>query len=526
MSRRAGTVRRVIVLRRHDELDLDLYRRVTIEHEHVTIDPALLQRVDEARQAMAARLAAGEQLYGVTTGLGLFAGRRIAGADQAALQRAIVVGRAAGVGPPYDQAIVRGTMLLRLTGFLAGHTGVPAALCTYLADRLNERWYPVVPASRPGTAGETIPLCHLFQTFLGEGEVFVDGHRRPAEEALAGRGVAPYELSLKDGLALINGAPLAAALGADALARCELLLDQATVVGALTAALMGVSWRPYARRVADLKGDPGQRLVATRLAAFAPGRDAHTGSHQAPVSLRVLPQVHGAAYDVIAHLRAQVDRELRAVTDSPILLDAVGEEPAGFYPTGNFHSQALSLALDAAAIAMAQVAALSEKRLHRLLDSRFSGLPDQLAADAERGGSGLVSLHKSVVGLCAENRLLAAPASIHTADTSGGQEDFQAFTGLAASKLSALLDNVELILANELVADRQAHALGSRASFDRYSMLQSPRSPSTPTWSRAIDRSHRSWRQCGPWSGPDRSAPRRTWVRVVGGGHDHATGGR
>ena len=180
------------------------------------------------------------------------------------------------------------------------------------------------------------------------------------------------------------------------------------------------------------------------------------------MSLRVLPQVHGAAHDVIDHLRAQVDREMGAVTDSPILLDAAGDEPAGFYPTGNFHSQALSLALDAAAIAMAQVAALSEKRLHRLLDSRFSGLPDQLAADAERGGSGLVSLHKSVVGLCAENRLLAAPASIHAADTSGGQEDFQAFTGLAASKLSALLDNVELILANELVADRQAHSLGAR----------------------------------------------------------------
>ena len=214
MSRRPGTVRRVIVLRRHDELDLDLYRRVTIEHEHVTIDPALLQHVDEARRAMEARLA-GEPVYGVTTGLGLFAYWPIAGADQGALQRAIVVGRAAGVGPPYDEAIVRGTMLLRLTGFLAGHAGAPVALCTYVVDRLNERWYPVVPASRPGTAGETIPLCHLFQTFLGEGEVFVDGQRRSADEALAGAGVAPYELSLKDGLALINGAPLAAALGAD-----------------------------------------------------------------------------------------------------------------------------------------------------------------------------------------------------------------------------------------------------------------------------------------------------------------------
>ena len=152
------------------------------------------------------------------------------------------------------------------------------------------------------------------------------------------------------------------------------------------------------------------------------------------------------------------------MTDSPLYLDASGGEPAGFYPSGNFHSQALTLALDAAAIAMAQVAALSEKRLHRLLDARFSGLPEQLAADGADGGSGLVSLHKSVVGLCAENRLLASPASIHAADTSSGQEDFQAFTGLAAGKLAALLDNVELVLANELVADRQADALGAAAS--------------------------------------------------------------
>jgi histidine ammonia-lyase len=453
----------VIVLRRHDQLDLDTYWRVASGHEPLTIDPALLDHVEERRRAMEAHLAAGATAYGVTTGLGHFADREVAAADQLALQRAIVVGRAAGIGPPYDEAIVRGTMLLRLTGFLAGHTGVTAVLCTYIAERLNTGWFPVVPASRPGTAGETISLCHLFQTFLGEGEVLVDGERRPASAGLADDGAAPYELLLKEGLALINGAPLAAALGAEALRRCEALLEHATLIGALTTALMGASWRPYSRRVAAAKGDPGQHVVTARLAALATGGDAASNGKQAPVSLRVLPQVHGAAHDVVTLLRSHVDRELRAVTDSPLFLDAADDEPAGFYPTGNFHSQGLSLALDAAAIAMAQVGALSEKRLHRLLDGRFSGLPDQLAADASRGGSGLVSLHKSVVGLCAENRLLANPASIHSADTSAGQEDFQAFTGLAASKLAALLDNVELTLANELVADRQARALGGRA---------------------------------------------------------------
>ena len=451
------------MLRRHDELDLDGYRRLVTGHEALSVDAALLRHVGERRRAMERHLAAGATAYGVTTGLGYFADRAIPGSDQAALQRSILVGRAAGIGPPYDEAVVRGTMLLRLTGFLAGHTGVTPALCSFIADRLNARWHPVVPASRPGSAGETIPLCHLFQTFIGEGEVFVAGNAVPAAAALADAGVEPYQLELKEGLALINGAPLAAALGAEALNRCEELLDAATIAGALTASLVGASWRPYSKRVAEAKGDAGQRLVAARLAALGAGAGAGVSADrpQAPVSLRVLPQVHGAAHDVVAHLGEQVRGELRAVTDSPLYLDAAGGEPAGFYPTGNFHSQALSLALDGAAIAMTQVAALSETRLHRLLDARFSGLPDQLAADAATGGSGLVSLHKSVVGLCAENRLLASPASVHTADTSAGQEDFQAFTGLAASKLTRLLDNVELALAYELVADRQAHALAA-----------------------------------------------------------------
>jgi histidine ammonia-lyase len=317
-----------------------------------------------------------------------------------------------------------------------------------------------VPASRPGTAGETILLCHLFQTFIGEGEVLVGGEPMPAEAALARLGVAPYELQLKEGLALVNGAPLAPALAASLAARSQTLLEHATLLGALAVALVGAPTRPYTPRIGRLKGDPGQQRVHASLTELWGEEPAQDGP-QAPVSLRVLPQVHGAAHDQLDHLLAQLERELRAVTDSPLFLAAEGDEAEGFYPSGNFHSQALSLALDALAIAFTQVAALAEKRLHRLLDSRFSGLPDQLSPDLERGHCGVVALHKAVVGLCAENRLLAAPASVHASDTSSGQEDFQAFTALAADKLGRLLDNLELALAYELVALRQAHELSA-----------------------------------------------------------------
>ena len=453
----------MLVLEAHDQLDRDGYRRVVHEREPVAIDPRLLRHVETCRRGVLDLLAEGVSAYGVTTGLGYLRSRSIELEDQLPLQRSILVGRAAGVGPPLPEEVVRGAMLLRLTGFLSGQAGVSAELCSFIADRLNDGWSPVVPASRPGTAGETIPLCHLFQTFIGEGEVEEAGERASAADALAVRGLTPYELKTREGLALVNGAPLAPALAAALAPRAASVLEQATLLGAMAAALLGASARPYSPRIGRLKGDPGQLRVHARLAELLGGQEPLDDAPQAPVSFRVLPQVHGAAGDVLAGLEAQLERELRAVTDSPLWLEADAGEPAGFYPSGNFHSQALALALDSLAIAFAQVGALSEKRLHRLLDSRFSGLPEQLSPDPDRGHCGLVSLHKSVVGLCAENRLLAAPASVHAGDTSSGQEDFQAFTGLAADKLGRLLGNVELTLAYELVALRQAHDLRGEA---------------------------------------------------------------
>ena len=352
---------------------------------------------------------------------------------------------------------MRGALLLRLTGFLAGDAAVSPELCEFLAARLNDDWTPVVPSRGISSAGEVVALSHLFATLAGTGEVMAEGAVTGAAEALAQRGVAPYVPGLKEGLALVNGAPLAPALAAHLTARARALLEHATLAGALAAVLSGASARPYSPRIGTLKGDPAQQRIHARLSTLV-GPDAEWADRpQAPVSFRVLPQVHGAVLEQLEAAEAQVARELRAVTDSPLFLEADGAEPAGFYPSGNFHSQALCLALDALAIGVTQVANLSEKRLHRLLDSRFSHLPDQLAAEPGRQ-TGLVFLHKAVIGFAAD-RMLAAPAAVHTVDTSTGQEDFQAFTFLAAEQLGRILDNLELILASELLAARQAHHL-------------------------------------------------------------------
>jgi histidine ammonia-lyase len=303
-----------------------------------------------------------------------------------------------------------------------------------------------------------IALSHLFQTLAGEGEVEEDGGHVPAADALARRGVAPYEPGVKEGIALVNGAPLAPALTAHLTARARALLDHATLAGALSAALIGASLRPYSRRIGALKGDAGQQQVHAALLAWHAGGADWSDRPQPPVSFRVVPQVHGAAVGVLDHVDAQVRRELRAVTDSPLFLTADGDEPEGLYPSGNFHAQALALGLDALAVAFAQVGNLGEKRLHRLLDRRFSGLPDQLAAVPGRQ-TGLVFLHKSVTGYAAESRMLAAPASVHQLEGSSGQEDFEALTFVAAEQLERVLDNLELIVAAELLAARQARTL-------------------------------------------------------------------
>jgi histidine ammonia-lyase len=269
--------------------------------------------------------------------------------------------------------------------------------------------------------------------------------------------VKPYEPELKEGLALVNGAPFAPALAIHLLDRGRSLLEHATLAAALTAVLVGASARPFSPRIGRLKGDPHQVEVQERLLELLGGGDFGDRA-QAPVSLRVVPQVHGAVLAVLDAVEDRLEREVRGATDSPLYLPAADGEPEGFYPSGNFHSQALAFDLDFLAIAFAQVANLVEKRLHRLLDTRVSSLPEQLAA---RPGvqTGASVLHKGVVALCADNRMLATPASVNAADTSFGQEDFQAFAFLAADKLRRLLDNVELVLAYELLALRQARHL-------------------------------------------------------------------
>ena len=337
-------------------LDPDRYRRIVHDREPVAIEPEALARVETTRARLLAHLEQGGSAYGVTTGVGALAGTSLDADAQREFQRALLA-RGAGTGPPLPPDVVRGALLLRLAGFLDGAAGVSPALCAFLADRLNDGWSPVVPSQGISSAGEVVALSHLFGTLAGEGEVLEDGVRVPAAQALARRGVAPYAPGDQGGdRARQRRAARARARRLARLTRARSVLDHATLAGALAVAAPAARSRPHSTRIAALKGDPGQAEVTAALVAWHAGAEDWSDRPQPPVSTRVLPQVLGAVLDLVDHAGAQVERELRAVTDSPVLLDAVDDEPAGLYPSGNFHAQALAFALDALKIAFAQVA--------------------------------------------------------------------------------------------------------------------------------------------------------------------------
>ncbi|MDH4177777.1 MAG: aromatic amino acid ammonia-lyase [Thermoleophilia bacterium] len=438
-----------------DGLDRTAYLRVVHGGEAPAVPDDVLAAVDRGREAMLSAIASGLPAYGVTTGLGHLASVSVRPEDQEALQRSLLTGRASGLGPPLPTAVTRGAMLLRLSSFLSGRVGVGAALCRLLATLLAAGWEPVVPAGPYGAAGEIGPSAHLFQTLIGEGTVVLGGTELPARDALGRLGLEPFQVGAKEGLALVNGSPFATALGIEHTTRLRGLVETATTAATLQLAVTGAGAQALSPEVAAWQRDDTVNALARSVAAMLEGSASLADGAQPPVSARVALQVHAAAIDAIDVLDATLDRRLRAVTDSPLVLEGDETGSVAIAPSGGFHAVAVSLGLETLAIAATHVLNLVEKRLHRLHDARFSGLPEQLAAEPG-AQSGTVALHKAVVGLAADARSLAAPASVHALDTSAGQEDVQAFTFLAAERAGRIADNLESALACELVALRQA----------------------------------------------------------------------
>lgn len=432
--------------------------------EKVALAASARTRMDRSRLRVERAAASREPVYGVSTGFGALAGTRVAPLRQPELQIALIRSHAAGMGPPADREVVRATMLLRARTLAMGLSGVRPAVAEALLAMLNAQITPVVPIhGSVGCSGDLAPLAHIALALTGEGEVAdSDGVRRPAAQALRAAGLKRLKLETKEGLALINGTDGMLGILALACADAERLFRTADVTAAMSAeALLGTD-RPFQPHLHEIRPHPGQVASAANLARLMHGSGivaSHRHSRHAvqdSYSVRCSPQVAGAARDTLDFARRTATIELASAVDNPVVLDT-GEVES----TGNFHGEPLAFAADFLAIAAAEVGAISERRVDRLLDPhRSEGLPPFLAEEPGVN-SGLMVAQYTAAALVAENRRLAAPASVDSIPTSGMQEDHVSMGWGAAIKLRAVLDNLTRILAVELVA--AARALDMRA---------------------------------------------------------------
>lgn len=325
-------------------------------------------------------------------------------------------------------------------------------LCSFIVDRLNDDFVPAVPRRGIGCAGEVIPLSHAFQTFLGVGQVITsEGRLQDARTALAERGVAPYEPGVKEGVALLAGAPGVTALGIARHRGARILFGQLLIGAACSVEALRAPLDPYDEAVGRLAEDSELSQVLGRLGEALRGSSEDRQQGQAPVSFRVIPQVLTHLGRTIGRFGEDVRRALRAVTDSPAYLEG------RFLTNGGFHEIEVAAGMDSLALALIRAVELAAQRIHRLLDHRFSRLPDQLTPRPV--GCGLVVVQKRAVGVVNELRRLGAPACLGLADTSLGQEDAMTFGFEAAEKLRRVEELVREILACELLVARQAWAL-------------------------------------------------------------------
>jgi histidine ammonia-lyase len=432
---------------------------------------------DDARERVAGGHAvierlvdAGEVVYGVTTGFGALASTFVPPERTRELQERLLLSHAAGVGQPLPTEIVRAMLLLRANTLALGHSGCRVELIERLLQLLRRRIHPIVPAQGSvGASGDLAPLAHLALPLIGHGQVEVDGRVTAAHAALAEAGLEPLVLEPKEGLALLNGTQMMSAIGALVLARADRLARTASVAAAISVEALRGTEVAFSSALQSTRPHPGQVRTAAELRWLL--RDsgiqrAHHGDDhrvQDPYSLRCVPQVHGAARDAFDQLRRVLDIELNSATDNPLVFPQGGEVPADALATGrglvisggNFHGEPVALALDYAKLALAELGAISERRVALLLDPRLNdGLPAFLGASAGLD-SGLMILQYTAAALASESKTLAHPASADSIPTSANQEDHVSMGSIAARHAWTVLEHTERIVAIELICATQ-----------------------------------------------------------------------
>jgi histidine ammonia-lyase len=438
-----------------EQISLVQLAAVAFGGEAVRISLAARPRILASRKAIEQIIERDAVVYGVNTGFGKLSDVRIPQGELRQLQLNLVRSHACGIGNPLSEPEARAMMALRANVLALGFSGIRCDVIELLCEMLNRRVCPVVPEKGSvGASGDLAPLAHLALSLIGEGEAFFEGQRMTSAEALRRAQLTPLQLEAKEGLALLNGTQGMHAVGGLALLRAKCLTRVADVAGAMSLEALRGTPAAFDSRLQDARPHPGQKAVAEHLLSLMEGSEIRM-SHiegdprvQDAYSLRCMPQVHGAVRGALAHCEDVLLIESASATDNPLVFAESSEVISG----GNFHGAPLALAFDYAAIAMADLMSMSERRTDRLVNpDKNEGLPAFLARQPGLQ-SGFMTAHVAAASLVSEARVLAHPASIDNITTSGGKEDHVSMGMTSALKLRAIVDQAENLFAIELLA--------------------------------------------------------------------------
>ena len=432
-----------------DTLHADLDERLSA----LRADPT---PVDRSRERVENALADDEAHYGINTGFGALAQKQVPRDELETLQRNLVFSHAVGIGDLVPKSLSRLILRLKIHALGLGYSGVSRETFDRLLLFAERDLIPAIPSrGSVGASGDLAPLAHLALPLLGEGQFWTeDGTVRSAEAVLDEHGLDPITLQPKDGLSLINGTQQMSGYGAHVLHEAHRLVKIADLLFAMSLEALQGRIKPFDARVHEVRPHPGAQQVAQNVRTLLTDSEIleshrNCGKVQDPYCLRCVPQVHGASRDALCHATNIVEREINSVTDNPLVF-----EDGDVISAGNFHGQPLALALDYAGIALAELASISERRIYLLLEGH-DGLPELLMEDTGLN-SGYMMPQYTAAALVSENKSLAHPASVDSIPTSLGQEDHVSMGSIGAVQLLDILENVERVLAIELLTAAQA----------------------------------------------------------------------
>lgn len=438
------------------QVSLESLRRINAGGLALSLDPACRSKMAQSHAAVQAIVASDAVVYGINTGFGRLASTPIPGTRLAELQRNLVLSHSVGTGEPLPAPVVRMVMATKAVSLARGHSGIRADLVDALLDLHNAGYVPHIPAKGSvGASGDLAPLAHLACVLIGEGQAYhPDGHLVSGREAMTAIGRDPFVLGPKEGLALLNGTQVSTSLALAGLFGAEQLLAAGLMAGALTLEAVRGSIKPFDARIHEARGQWGQIQVAAAVRNLLDGSEIlpshiHCGRVQDPYSIRCIPQVMGACLDNLVHCARVLGIEANAASDNPLVFDN-GDVISG----GNFHAEPVAFAADLLALAVAEIGAISERRLALLLDSAMSGLPPFLVADSGVN-SGFMIAQVTAAALASENKSLAHPGSVDSLPTSANQEDHVSMATYAARRVSEMVQNTAVVVGIEAMAAAQ-----------------------------------------------------------------------